>query len=168
MLVILKIPVVYLCVVVWWAIRAKPLPLEPALKPVAERARPEARVALLAGRPRRPPAVGRTARPGRGYARVARAKGDGVSGVATGGREPPERASTRFAGLMSSVAIFLGVLGATDFNLSIDGTHLDVRPVRISVAAVVLALIAAGLGGRHRRLAGAAVAIARRLLGASR
>jgi len=64
------------------------------------------------------------------------------------------------AGLMSSVAIFLGVLGATDFNFSIDGTHLDARPVRISVAAVVLALIAAGLGGRHQRLAGAAVAIA--------
>ena len=64
------------------------------------------------------------------------------------------------AGLMSSVAIFLGVLGATDFNFSIGGTHLDARPVRISVAAVVLALIAAGLGGRHQRLAGAAVAIA--------
>jgi len=64
------------------------------------------------------------------------------------------------AGLMSSVAIFLGVLGATDFNFSTDGTHLDARPVRISVAAVLLALIAAGLGGRHQRLAGAAVAIA--------
>jgi hypothetical protein len=63
-------------------------------------------------------------------------------------------------GLMSATAIFLAVLGATDFNLSIEGTHLDMRPVRISVAAVVLALVAAGLGGRHRRLAGAAVAIA--------
>jgi hypothetical protein len=30
MLVILKIPVVYLCVVVWWAIRAEPAPLEGA------------------------------------------------------------------------------------------------------------------------------------------
>ena len=30
MLVILKIPVVYLCAVVWWAIRAEPLPLEGA------------------------------------------------------------------------------------------------------------------------------------------
>ncbi len=28
MLVILKIPVVYLCAVVWWAIRAEPRPLE--------------------------------------------------------------------------------------------------------------------------------------------
>jgi hypothetical protein len=30
MLVILKIPVIYLCCVVWWAIRAEPKPLEPA------------------------------------------------------------------------------------------------------------------------------------------
>jgi hypothetical protein len=29
MLVILKIPVIYLCLVVWWAVRAKPAPLEP-------------------------------------------------------------------------------------------------------------------------------------------
>ena len=32
MLVILKIPVIYLCCVVWWAIRAEPKPLEPALR----------------------------------------------------------------------------------------------------------------------------------------
>ena len=73
---------------------------------------------------------------------------DGRSGIDT------------LAGLMASVAIFISVLGATDFDFSIEGTHLDARPVRLSVAAVVLALVAAGLGGRHRRLAGAAVAIA--------
>ena len=85
-------------------------------------------------------------------------KGDAVTSVQpeAEGRSGIET----LAGLMASVAIFLGVLGATDFNFSIEGTHLDARPVRISVAAVVLALIAAGLGGRHRRLAGAAVAIA--------
>jgi hypothetical protein len=33
MLVILKIPVVYLCLVVWWAIRAEPRPLEGASAP---------------------------------------------------------------------------------------------------------------------------------------
>lgn len=33
-LVLLKIPVVYLSVVVWWAIRAEP-PIEPPLAPVA-------------------------------------------------------------------------------------------------------------------------------------
>jgi hypothetical protein len=32
MLVILKIPVVYLCAVVWWAIRAEPRPFEGAAK----------------------------------------------------------------------------------------------------------------------------------------
>jgi hypothetical protein len=32
MLVILKIPVVYLCVVVWWAIKAEPEPLEGAAR----------------------------------------------------------------------------------------------------------------------------------------
>jgi hypothetical protein len=33
MLVVLKIPVVYLCAVVWWAIRAEPRPLEGAASP---------------------------------------------------------------------------------------------------------------------------------------
>ena len=33
LLVVLKIPVVYLCVVVWWAIRAVPDPLEGAALP---------------------------------------------------------------------------------------------------------------------------------------
>ena len=32
MLVVLKIPVVYLCAVVWWAIRAEPRPLEGAAR----------------------------------------------------------------------------------------------------------------------------------------
>jgi hypothetical protein len=43
MLVILKIPVVYLCAVVWWAIRAEPLPPEGAarLAPLAPTAPPE-------------------------------------------------------------------------------------------------------------------------------
>jgi hypothetical protein len=35
MLVILKIPVVYLCVVVWWAIRSEPKPLEPVVVKVS-------------------------------------------------------------------------------------------------------------------------------------
>jgi hypothetical protein len=35
MLVILKLPVVYLCGVVWWAIRAEPEPLEGAALPAA-------------------------------------------------------------------------------------------------------------------------------------
>ncbi|HZO61746.1 MAG TPA: hypothetical protein VFB35_02075 [Gaiellaceae bacterium] len=34
MLLVLKIPVVYLSLVVWWAIRAEPKPSEPAVLPV--------------------------------------------------------------------------------------------------------------------------------------
>jgi hypothetical protein len=63
-------------------------------------------------------------------------------------------------GLMSATAIFLAVLGATDLHLSISGQDVQMRPVRIGVAAVVLALVAAGIGGRHRKLAAAATAIA--------
>jgi hypothetical protein len=37
MMVILKIPIVYLCLVVWWAIRAEPRPLEGAVRPVEPR-----------------------------------------------------------------------------------------------------------------------------------
>jgi hypothetical protein len=35
MMLILKIPIVYLCLVVYWAIRAEPKPPEPALLPAA-------------------------------------------------------------------------------------------------------------------------------------
>ena len=63
-------------------------------------------------------------------------------------------------GLMSAAAIFLGVLGATDLHLTISGEDIRMQPVRIGVAAVVLALIAAGIGGRHRRLAAIACVVA--------
>ena len=33
MMVVLKIPIAYLCIVVWWAIRAEPRPLEGAALP---------------------------------------------------------------------------------------------------------------------------------------
>ena len=64
------------------------------------------------------------------------------------------------SGLMSAAAIFLALIGATDLHLSISGQDVQMRPVRIGVAAVVLALIAAGMGGRHKKLAMVAVAIA--------
>ena len=44
--------------------------------------------------------------------------------------------------------------------MTLAGTDVHMRPVRIGIAAVVLALIAAGIGGRHRKLAAAATAIA--------
>ncbi|HZG34281.1 MAG TPA: hypothetical protein VEY87_00390 [Gaiellaceae bacterium] len=40
MLVVLKIPVFYLCGIVWWAIRAEPRPLEGAVAVVPEEAPP--------------------------------------------------------------------------------------------------------------------------------
>ncbi|MFN2468835.1 MAG: hypothetical protein ABR521_11975 [Gaiellaceae bacterium] len=39
LMAIMKIPIVYLCIVVWWAIRAVPAPLEPAI--VREHAAPD-------------------------------------------------------------------------------------------------------------------------------
>lgn len=79
-----------------------------------------------------------------------------MSAVPDRSREPLDT----LAGLMAAAAIFVGLLGMTNLNLSISGTHLEMRPIRIGVAAVVLALVAAGIGGRHRRLAALAVAIA--------
>ena len=63
-------------------------------------------------------------------------------------------------GLLAATAIILGILGATDLHLTIAGTDIQMRPVRVGVAAVVLALIAAGIGGRSRRLAAIACIIA--------
>ena len=73
MLVILKIPVIYVCLVVWWAVRAKPAPFEPALKPVAAEPDPRPGWSYSRVRPRRP-GRGPHGAPGRGYTRVARAK----------------------------------------------------------------------------------------------
>ena len=75
----------------------------------------------------------------------------------------PDRQRDRLdtlAGLMSATAIFVGLLGMTNLNLSISGTHIAMRPIRIGVAAVILALVAAGIGGRHQRLTALAVGIA--------
>jgi hypothetical protein len=74
--------------------------------------------------------------------------------------QPQRERLDTVTGLMSATAIFLAVLGATDLHLSISGENVQMRPVRIGVAAVVLALIAAGLGGRHRKLAAVACVIA--------
>jgi hypothetical protein len=70
-----------------------------------------------------------------------------------------ERLDT-LTGLMSATAIFLALLGATDFHLTLSGQDVQMRPARIGLAAVVLALVAAGIGGRHRKLAAIATAIA--------
>jgi hypothetical protein len=60
MMLILKIPIVYLILVVYWAIKAEPKPPEPALLPVAADPGPEPRSPWVARRrpPRRPPRGG--------------------------------------------------------------------------------------------------------------
>jgi hypothetical protein len=73
MLVILKIPVVYLCLVVWWAIRSEPKPLEPAVArvPVEPEPRPGWRFSRpVPGRRRRGPHGSPSRRYGRKVARA--------------------------------------------------------------------------------------------------
>ena len=40
-MLVLKLPIIYLIAVVWWAVRAEPEPPEPALRPVAAEPEPE-------------------------------------------------------------------------------------------------------------------------------
>ena len=40
-MLVLKLPIIYLIAVVWWAVRAEPEPPEPALLPVAAEPEPE-------------------------------------------------------------------------------------------------------------------------------
>jgi hypothetical protein len=73
MLVILKIPVIYLCLVVWWAIRSEPKPLEPALLPAPIDPEPHPSWQPSRGDPRRierGPHGAPTRRPGRQVARA--------------------------------------------------------------------------------------------------
>jgi hypothetical protein len=72
MMVILKLPIVYLCLVVWWAVRSENRPLEGAALPVAPESDPRGS-ASRARRPgpRRP---GPHGRPMRTYARTAAAQ----------------------------------------------------------------------------------------------
>lgn len=59
-----------------------------------------------------------------------------------------DRPSEVLAGLMSAAAIAAGTVA------------LAYRPLRLALFAILLALIAAGLGGRHSRLAAVAVGVA--------
>ncbi len=55
LLLVLKIPIVYMCLVVWWAIRAEPRGEEPAsLTPVSDTPTSPPPSAPVPGSPRRP------------------------------------------------------------------------------------------------------------------
>jgi hypothetical protein len=69
----------------------------------------------------------------------------------------PLRPSEALAGLAAAAAIFLSFMTVLNLNLTINGVHIDFRPIRIGVPAVALALLAAWIGGRHARLAAFAV-----------
>ena len=58
-----------------------------------------------------------------------------------------DRPADAVAGLLAAVAIFGSFVA------------LDYRPVRITPFTILISLIAAGIGGRHQRLAAAALAI---------
>jgi hypothetical protein len=57
-----------------------------------------------------------------------------------------QRPAESVAGIIAAAALFVGLIA------------IFYRPVRLSPVALVVALIAAGIGGRHARLAAAAVA----------
>jgi hypothetical protein len=70
MMLVLKLPIIYLGLVCWWAIRAEPRPEEAVLRPVEPEPGPP--WSPLAGRPRRSPG-GPRGRPERSYTRTRRA-----------------------------------------------------------------------------------------------
>jgi hypothetical protein len=74
MLVILKIPVIYLSLVVWWAVRSKPSPIEPVLRTVLADPDPKPGWRFSRLRPRRPGRGPHGAPPRRYRTRVARAE----------------------------------------------------------------------------------------------
>lgn len=59
-----------------------------------------------------------------------------------------DRPAEVLAGFMATAAIVAGLVAIVH------------RPVRIAPFAILIALVAAGIGGRHARLAGLAVAVA--------
>jgi hypothetical protein len=70
MLLILKIPIVYLCVVIWWAIKAEPAPPDPAAVTVLSDTPPAGGGSGLARSRRRRPL--RPHSPGHGRSRAVR------------------------------------------------------------------------------------------------
>ena len=74
MMLILKIPIAYLCLVVWWAVRAEPEPPEPALLPAELKPEPRPPWQPRRSPRRRPgphgaPGLARAARAGRSSVR---------------------------------------------------------------------------------------------------
>ena len=148
LMLILKLPIVYLCGVVWYAIRAEPKPPEAAIVPAELRPGPlaaprraRASAACAAGVRTDGPRGARSAR-----AWPARAPGGAGERPARRGPRRSRPAET-VAGFIAAAALAVGVIA------------IVYRPVRLSPPALLVALIAVGIGGRFSRLAAAAVAV---------
>ena len=140
MMLILKIPIVYLCLVVYWAVRAEPKPPEPAQLP-AEPFELEPR----------PPWSPRAAPAEAGAPRLAREGPPGSGAPVSAQPESRQRPADVVAGLLASLAIFASLVG------------IAYRPFRLIPAALLLALLAARAragtcGWRRLRSASAAPA----------
>src|SRR5471030_1006842 len=133
MLLILKIPMVYLGFVVWYAIRAEP---EAGVEPDEHSVwhpwrRPTA--------PRRPAWETRC--------RPRRPRAPRYSRPVISGREETRRPAETVAGLMAAGALFIGAL------------ELVYRQLRLAPAALILALVATVMSRDQQRLIALAIAV---------
>ena len=153
LMVILKIPIVYLGLVVWYAIKAEPDPEEGAAV-TARLGADDPGLRLAGASIRAASGRARTAGP-RARIRASRARcarraeaRAPVSelGYETGGRS--SRPSETVAGFLASLAIFISLIS------------LAWHPLRLILPSILVALIAAAMAGRKSRLAFAAVMIA--------
>ena len=145
-MVILKIPIVYLCFVVYYAIKADAEAGGRRERDGAARARTTSPGAAAA-RPRPPSARGRMAARPAPTADAAHGRRQG--GAPMNAAEPTRsRPSDSIAGYLAAMSIFICLIG------------LAWHPLRLILPGIVVAMVAAGMGGRHQRLAFAAVLIA--------
>ena len=152
MLLILKIPLVYVCVVVWYAIKAEPTP-------------PDVEVGVVADTP---PPADRRAEPATGtVGRCVRTHpGSAVARHRLGARPAAETeyAHDRRSTLLRNAATpqptsSPGFLSVASIVLSLFAMGLglilevDARPARTAFVAIILALVSARLSARYQSLA---------------
>ena len=72
---------------------------------------------------------------------------------------PRARPAESVAGFLAAVSIFASLAGLLQISFSLgSGVEVNARPLRVIPPALLLALVAAAIGGRHARLAAFAVA----------
>ena len=152
MLLILKIPLVYVCVVVWYAIKAEPTPPDvevgvvadtppPGGSPTADSRRAPPAAASARTRPRRRLGVTPEPRPRQRWS-------TGVTSIDA----PSDRRNSStdvVAGFLSVASIVLSLF-AMGLGLILE---VDARPARTAFVAIILALVSARLSARYQSLA---------------